>query len=105
MFVDEKAKGEPAKVGTLKLSEAIRIGAKKRPQCRGAYFNDYGESCALGAAAEALFGVNRMTFGSDSLRKLQDLYGDLTVTTVIFMNDGGGQTREQIADWLESRGF
>lgn len=44
----------------MKLSEAIRLGAEKRPQCRGSYFDQrYGynvnftiHSCVLGAALE-----------------------------------------------------
>src|SRR5450631_1032282 len=49
----------------MKLSEAIRAGAHKRPQVRGEYFNvvqrDDGSealcSCALGAAFEGLTGA------------------------------------------------
>ena len=39
----------------MKLSEAIRIGAERRPQCRDVFFNRiHGQlcSCALGAAFE-----------------------------------------------------
>jgi hypothetical protein len=59
MFVEHKSPGEaspnreklPEEI--TKLSEAIRIGATKRPQCTGDYF-DNGGSCALGAAWEAM---------------------------------------------------
>src|ERR1700741_3225132 len=46
---------EQPQVGTLKLSEAMRIGARLRPQCSGYLFNN-GASCALGAAYEAVYG-------------------------------------------------
>lgn len=107
MFVDEKAVGEkePVKVGTLKLSEAIRIGASKRPQCVGRYFSDYGESCAIGAAAEALFGVNRMSFTNKHSWQLEKIYGDGPMYLAINWNDSGKYTREQIADMLAARGL
>ena len=106
MFVDEKAVGEPKpiQVGTLKLSTAIRIGASKRPQIRGRFFNSKG-SCALGAAWEG------MGFGSEDEHWM--IYATVCPKLGIpvplgekisAMNDRG-KTREQIADWLESQGY
>jgi hypothetical protein len=48
----------------MRLSEAIREGAKLRPQCQMGYFrNDYPynevRSCAIGAAYEGCTGKNR----------------------------------------------
>lgn len=40
-----------------KLSAAIRLGSTFRPQCRGRFFQD-GGSCVLGAAYEAITGLN-----------------------------------------------
>lgn len=105
MFLDDKPQGtpavEPVKVGTLKLSTAIRIGAKIRHQCRGNYYVS-GGSCALGAAKEAI--------GAKDDSALQEAMGishkERTVLfgQIIDKNDGGW-TRERIADWLESRGY
>ncbi len=101
---------ERPQVGTLKLSEAIRIGARMRPQCTGTFFS-VGKSCAIGAAMDAL-GLKRFSeeykdknvcwpyndaakrFGV-SLSMMEEIYGK---------NDSG-QSREQIADWLESIGY
>ena len=53
MFIDTQVRpqGEQQQVGKLKLSEAIRIGARIRPQCRYDAFRN-GKSCAWGAAWE-----------------------------------------------------
>lgn len=88
----------------MKLSEAIRIGAKKRPQCSGTFFNDYGESCAMGAAMEVMFGASRMNVKIEHLKGATDHLPNDIYMDVISMNDGG-VTREQIADWLEAKGF
>jgi hypothetical protein len=57
MLVEEKSRGEvtetPAKIS--RLSEALRIGARLRPQCTNFVFA-HGKSCAIGAAYEAVFG-------------------------------------------------
>src|SRR5258706_4854134 len=53
-FIDTQARpaGEvQQKVWKLRLSEAIRIGARIRPQCSGWAF-EHGKSCAWGAAWE-----------------------------------------------------
>lgn len=89
----------PAKV--LKLSEAIRIGAKKRPQCFGILYQA-GATCALGAAAEALgwdldMHINvRDTF-------LRDVPDD--IWNEVGSRNDSGQRREIIAHWLESKGL
>ena len=46
---------EEQKVGKLKLSEAMRIGAKIRPQCLHVLY-DGVSSCALGAIYEGALG-------------------------------------------------
>ena len=86
---------------TIKLSEAIREGAKLRPQCYGAFFRN-GRSCALGAAYEYLTGDN------DPCKcelTLISRYGTDIRNRVIYMNDGGLLTRERIADMLEEEGL
>lgn len=88
----------PAK---LKLSQAIRIGAKIRPQCRGEFFAN-GGSCALGAAVEAITGKADANFPGPwevFFNAPDQIFGALLVR-----NDDG-QSRESIADWLEAQGL
>ncbi len=91
----------------LKLSQAIRIGAKMRPQCTKAYFKD-GGSCAIGAAYEG------MTGRSGGYREIGDLLPELVDDDyqltllgelIAGRNDQGTQSREEIADWLEAQGL
>lgn len=109
----------------MKLSEAIRIGAKKRPQGFGAYFTKFGAhgerelcSCALGAAFEACGYIP----DSEPLRNIVpegymescdiNLYAPVTYkgdlypvgNLVVTLNDGEEKTREEIADILEGLG-
>lgn len=108
----------------MKLSEAIRAGAKKRPQnTDGEYYrdDDDGEtsSCALGAAYEGLTGkcstesvvylygkwpglktllkcpVDKCIFGNE----VNTLYA-----VICHLNDFHLWTRERIADWLWEQG-
>lgn len=113
----------------MKLSEAIREGAKKRPQAFGAYFkrdnNDILCSCALGAAYENLRDITRPQGLStedyliDSYPWLADDINERCPTedcssldadakrldVVAHLNDEHKWTREAIADWLESQGY
>lgn len=105
MFVEEKAKGEVPdfKLGTLRLSTAIRVGAKIRPQCRGHFFAD-GGSCAIGAALEAVFGVN--DFFDERIKSPESVWpGVRSWVRIYIMNDDKNMSREQIADWLEGQGY
>lgn len=109
MFVQEKTQGEvtkaPAKV--LKLSEAIRIGAALRPhQCVGVFFGQ-GGSCALGAAYEAITGRTLKEGSTEGaiLKGIVPGYDDYGLRFEITGRNDRGETREHIADWLESRGL
>lgn len=89
----------------MMLSEAIRLGAMLREQCRLRMF--YKEkSCALGAALEAV-GLRPLALQVgfyDCTRK--DLLGieeDL-VTDIMLRNDRQYMTREAISDWLLESG-
>ena len=98
------------------FSEAIREGAKLRPQAFGAYF-DGGTSCAVGAAHEAITGKAEdsdavaLTEGSFPYMQLCNnkatcpqctaAIGSL-LSTVTHLNDEHKWTRERIADWLET---
>ena len=87
------------------LSQAIRLGATFRPQCTGGFFED-GKSCALGAAIEALTGVNTepdisvQGFLLDRFPAVQEVLFEIPI-----MNDRHGWSRESIADWLEAQGL
>lgn len=87
------------------LAAAIRKGAKMRPQRRGHLFRN-GSSCALGAAYEGLgykpVEGDRDTPGySEQYDVLYYTFGLELCSSVTLKNDKG-QTREQIADWLDS---
>lgn len=95
---------EEQKLGTLKLSDAIRIGAKLRPQCFGVYATRYG-TCAIGAALEA---TGRAP--DQHCIAIEDVAGFFGITQnlivqVVGKNDVDHMTREEIADWLESIGY
>jgi hypothetical protein len=104
MFVDTKLRpqGEQHKVGTLKLSEAIRIGAKLRPQCRGNYFED-GKSCVLGAAWEGAGFDDEAPY--DYMYQVLWKFGINRLASLIASKNDAGESRESIADWLESQGL
>jgi len=106
---DVKYLEQPAK--TLKLSEAIRIGAKMRPQGRLAMFSD-GKSCAFGAAYEGIGGNYRE--GMHLFETPSDFFGSVwragvdgkyLADEILRRNDDRRETRESIADWLESIGY
>jgi hypothetical protein len=97
-------------VKPLKLSAAMRIGAKLRPQGFVDLFGD-GKSCALGAAYEGATGKTCEPWGYGKVCEQFPALGtpdgflsDLG-TAVYRMNDQHEMTREQIADWLESQGY
>lgn len=110
-----------------KLSQAIREGAKLRPQCRFSLYEELssGEfrSCSLGAAAEAIgFSVNNSSVYSDNgLLLLQERF-KLDLRTLVDcpvgkndrqsledmiadLNDWEEWSREDIADWVEKLGY
>lgn len=91
---------------TLKLSQAIRIGARLSPANDGSTFL-CGGTCAVGAAYEAVFGlpskhnepafeVVRRHFGISFLEWL---------SLGISLKYNQSRDRESIADWLESIGY
>lgn len=104
----------------MKLSEAIREGAKKRPQSIGAMFEksaDGIKSCALGAAYEAVTGRTDDCLQASIfiVRHFNSLsshpetlpcgcyvgYIDLE-DAIVHLNDKHSYSREQIADWVET---
>ncbi|MEX2272347.1 MAG: hypothetical protein WD690_12790, partial [Vicinamibacterales bacterium] len=46
-------------VDQRELARAIRLGAARRPQCFGSYFDERGGSCALGAAYDGMYEMPR----------------------------------------------
>lgn len=99
------------------FSEAIREGAKLRPQIFNVFATKNG-TCALGAGAEAITGER--CYATDVCEILEATYGYMTVwrdcvhcplsdgtflylrDAVIHLNDEHHWTRERIADWLET---
>jgi len=112
MFVEEKAVGEsvPVKVGMLKMSAAMRIGAVMRPQCTGEWFFD-GRSCALGAAFEGAGRMNEvLSYKRETeawpYSQVAEVFGvHYLITDQVYKRNDRGETRESIADWLESQGL
>lgn len=92
----------------MKLSEAIRLGARIRPQCTsGAFFED-GASCAFGAAYEAITGYtlpNGSRNGMEISLVIPEYRGNLSLADQIIERNDAGYTREQLADWLEGQGY
>lgn len=108
----------------MKLSEAIRAGAKLRPQSSDFYFEKQAGvvcSCALGSAIEAsgICTAEQATNDPDfSYMEMADrLYARFPVLIedvveklslahlIVGLNDSYGHTREEIADFLEEWGL
>jgi len=103
------------------LSQAIRLGATFRPQCRGTLLDSHGRTCALGAAVEAIKGdVSESHLGESALAERFGLamrgqercpvcdekpVAGSICDVVAHLNDDHEWTREAIADWLEGRGL
>lgn len=101
---------------SLKLSEAIRLGAMLKPQ--GTLWLEYaGKTCALGAALDAVGELpqpmpERQQPLYDLLYKRwpilsavaegQEQSGVCVGQAIATLNDGEGWTREQIAEWVEA---
>jgi hypothetical protein len=91
----------------MKLSEAIRIGAAKRPQAFGDYLGSLLDgtptTCALGAAYEACTNDLPPSAAEDfgmvirELERMTSTPRDLLLE-VVNLNDEAYRTREQIAD-------
>jgi len=113
-FVDTQVRpqGEQQKVGKLKLSEAIKRGIKKSLSSR-----EYGArvwvvksgghcfACVIGAAWLGSGGDNH--FLSSRFPELAEKCG---VSTTLLIEgerryEQQGQSREEVADWLESQGL
>lgn len=114
MFVDEKAAGEktPVKVGALRLSEAMRIGASQTTQCKRGMYYSAGSACAWGAAAIGFGagGDEDLIHIAASALHCQDnpakaAFRKKFGISIMKANDREGWTREQIADGLESLGY
>jgi hypothetical protein len=117
----------------MKLSEAIREGAKLRPQTRGLMFGADGLdgelcSCALGAAYEAALRERGTNLSERDLWRVftklacdfmqRELWPGLTKTVrlvngkplllqeaIVHLNDVEKLSREEIADQVEAWGF
>lgn len=105
----------------MRLSEAIREGAKLRPQAFG-YYVDSSGSCSIGAAAEGIAGYNpsgqvcailsaaghwpTLKAPSHCPEKDCEIRPDANVEAVcLHLNDDHRWSRERIAEWLEQQGY
>lgn len=112
----------------MKLSEAIRKGCETTTMKRGAYIRDLRQfdegvhACALGAAWIGTFpGQHPPNGGNYIMAELVDEYPELRSaipnlpSQIMARNDNRDTnpgmdiwtrwTREEIADWLEAKGF
>lgn len=96
---------------TMRLSEAIRLGAMLGPQLFGKLFDANGGSCAVGAAMKA---VGRRYVCSDDFPILnkqcnyypvpiprEERYGDDVWSVIVWLNNEARWSRERIAEWVE----
>lgn len=114
MFLEteKRPSGEPhretrGKPEITKLSQAIREGAKLRPQGFHGVMGqlEAGTSCAMLAAYEAENGYPTGDFDSMDLRQWRlKRWGEDSVL-VVGWNDGARLTREAIAEKLELQGL
>ena len=104
----------------MRLSEAIRLGAMLKPrQAFGAWLDEDGGTCAIGAALDAFGALN--ADGTADEQKWAEAVKCVRPTTFIpnacpacfrtsdrvddtmrHLNNHHRWTREQIADWVES---
>ncbi len=94
----------------LRLSEAMRLGAMLSPQGFGTFRNRKGATCALGAVAEAIGGIEHLRLVYPILDRRAEypvadkaFYGGSSLfDTIVQLNDVHCWTRERIADWIEA---
>lgn len=99
-------------VRPMRLSEAIRIGAKIRQfQCRNGLYYGANSSCVIGAAYEAMTGERGNEFGNVP-HEWFNAYATLgcTAYTVKYgyhpmSHNDKGVSREEIAHRLEALGY
>ena len=107
---------EPVRHDEIELADAIRFGAKRRPdQAFGEYYNGRRASCALGAAYEGLYRLPEEV-GQLHPKRLERLFDCLEGTIrscpegckkrlilgaiIIHLNDDHHWDRERIANWV-----
>jgi hypothetical protein len=107
---------EPVRHDESELADAIRFGAKRRPdQAFGEYYNGRRASCALGAAYEGLYRLPEEV-GQLHPKRLERLFDCLEGTIrscpegckkrlilgaiIIHLNDDHHWDRERIANWV-----
>lgn len=93
----------------MRLSTAIREGAKTGPQIRYKMFGPQGRSCALGAAAIVVSDGNLCLLTSKFPILSRIVTGPICAQMtapidliIVRLNDDCLWSREKIADWVES---
>lgn len=99
----------------MRLSEAIREGAKVTEPAERRLLEEPNKACAFGAALVGKLGWDAAwgeyfhdgcrTITSDLIKKYFSPLSWATYDDVMYRNDCTTATREQIADWLESEGL
>lgn len=92
----------------IPLSQLIRLGAKQTAQCRHRYFEkETNSACALGAAYIGKFVEfpNKVLLGTSIRELIAPNTPEHIITQIVNLNDDKELSREQIADWLEQRGY
>lgn len=108
MFVETKTDGETRTEiePRIKLSAAIRIGARLSGKACGFFVDEIGNTCAQGAALLAVGMLDKDFIKCH--RNMEKLWPDANlaiVSEIAARNNNMGQTREEIADWLEAQGY
>jgi hypothetical protein len=109
MDLSEIKKFEQAEVGTLKLSDAIRVGAPMHQQGTFYYDREAGTTCAMGAAA---FGAGWTPESGDMLAFLSRTFPHIPEAIEVKVHGMNACRRigpefsyQGIADWLEAQGY
>lgn len=100
----------------MKLSDAMRRGARAYPKTNGKMFHrgangSVEKCCALGAAYVTMYGEPEPTVSEQgAMTKLKESFPELASTSsvsaeVIRKNDTLNESVEAIASWLEARGY
>ena len=97
----------------MKLSEAIRVGSKMRPQAFGSFYvkmpGEPKSGCVLGAAADGSGNSNLDILLHELWPVIKHKVScpaceqpiSIIHKVMIHLNDGHRWTREAIADWIE----
>lgn len=90
--------------GTLRLSEAIRIGATAYPVCRGVWYDGKGGACAATSAAWVTGMSERHPYSMHIEKHFAKMGWPDLINEISYMN-ARGASGESIAVWLAAQGL